>query len=83
MSRNLLKYKNMEEFVQAQENDQNVESIFPGVAYVKEMVPTPNNEQPNEGVLGAGYPAPDGSGVFYNEVEMPPVPNVPEFEPLT
>lgn len=75
MSRNLLKYQNMEEFIEAQENDQNVESIFPGVAYVKEMAPITNNEQPIEGVNRAGYPAPDGSGVFYNEVEMSPVPN--------
>ena len=73
MARNLIKYQNMEEFVEAQENDQVVESIVPGVAYVKEE-PQPGPEIidiDDQLTFGAGMPAPDGSATFYNDVPQP------------
>ena len=73
MARNLIKYQNMEEFVAAQENDQVVESIIPGVAYVKEG-PQPEFEPidiDDSFIAGAPMPAPDGSATFYNDVPQP------------
>jgi hypothetical protein len=73
MARNLIKYQNMEEFVEAQENDQVVESIVPGVAYVKEG-PQPGPEIidiDDQLTFGTGMPAPDGSATFYNDIPQP------------
>ena len=73
MARNLIKYQNMEEFVEAQENDQVVESIVPGVAYVKEG-PQPGPEIidiDDSFIAGAPMPAPDGSATFYNYAPQP------------
>jgi len=63
----------MEKFVEAQENDQVVESIVPGVAYVKEG-PQPGPEIigiDDQFAIGAGMPAPDGSATFYNYAPQP------------
>lgn len=73
MARNLIKYQNMEEFVGAQENDHVVESIVPGVAYVKEG-PQPGPEIidiDDQFTIGTAMPAPDGSATFYNDVPQP------------
>ena len=73
MARNLIKYQNMGEFVEAQENDQVVESIVPGVACVKEG-PHPGPEIidiDDQFAIGAGMPAPDGSATFYNDAPQP------------
>lgn len=60
MARNLIKYQNIEEFIEAQSNENVVDSIVPGVAYVKEGKEVPT-----------GFPAPDGSEALYNEIPRP------------
>lgn len=67
MARNLIKYQNMEQFENEQGNQFSVDSIIPGVAYVKDGS-MPGPEIVNDSVVaGASSQAPDGSAVFYNE----------------
>jgi hypothetical protein len=73
MARNLIKYQNIEQFSNEQENVDVVTSVVPGVAYVKEGKETPT-----------GFPAPDGSESLYNEAPMPPIPpEMPYIEPYS
>lgn len=61
MAKNLIKYQNMEQFIDEQGNPRSVESIVPGVAYVKD------GSMPGPALHDSLGEAPDSSVVFYNE----------------
>ena len=61
MAKNLIKYQNMEQFIEEQGNPRSVESIVPGVAYVKD------GSTPGPTLHDSFGETPDNSVVFYNE----------------